>query len=392
MPPAIVYDLLRLLLGAADPVGRGIDQVDRAYARHLFTAWPAACHGLLPTPWGLRLYGRARVLRGLDALDALAGAPRTGAGVARLLAATGLAAGLPAGAAPQGALYLNIGQLGWAAPIPARLLRRRPDLRAVFLLHDAIPLERPDLVTPLGTWAHRHMLDVACRHAAGLIFTTAAAAEQVLRHLPPPLPPGRAPPRSIAVPLPVPAGWTRAAPSGGQPPYFVAVGALEPRKNHTLLLQVWQALRLRVGGAVPGLVIAGRPARGGRPVLRALRAARGPDLIVLRGLPGGALRGLIAGARALLMPSLAEGFGLPIIESLALGTPVLASDLPAHREAGGGFATYLDPGDPAAWLAAIERHAAPVPPPRVAGYQPLTQAAYFARIDAFLSQDWSSAI
>ena len=71
MAPAIVYDVLRLFIGASRRTPRGIDRVDLAYARHLFGGWRGDCHGLMPTPWGLRLYDRRRVLRGLDRLEAL---------------------------------------------------------------------------------------------------------------------------------------------------------------------------------------------------------------------------------------------------------------------------------------------------------------------------------
>ena len=65
------------------------------------------------------------------------------------------------------------------------------------------------------------------------------------------------------------------------------------------------------------------------------------------------LAGLIAGARALLMPSLAEGFGLPVAEALAFGTAVIASDLAVFREFAGDIPSYIDPLDGAAWERAI---------------------------------------
>jgi len=65
------------------------------------------------------------------------------------------------------------------------------------------------------------------------------------------------------------------------------------------------------------------------------------------------LAGLIAGARALLMPSFAEGFGMPVAEALQLGTPVIASDLPVYREFAGSIPTYLDAIDGPGWLSSI---------------------------------------
>ncbi len=68
---------------------------------------------------------------------------------------------------------------------------------------------------------------------------------------------------------------------------------------------------------------------------------------------------MIAGARGLLMPSFAEGYGMPVTEALALRTPVVCSDLPALREAGGDVPLFLDPLDGPAWKRAIDDLSAP---------------------------------
>ncbi len=430
MASSIVFDLLRLFLGPATPTPRGIDRVDLAYARYLFSTWPGDCVGVLPTPVGMRLYDRRRVLRGLDMLEALwregsarpdivlanverrirgkAGAPsdprhpmirklRSVPRLGRLL----LAAGLPNGgsaiaAAPDQAIYLNVGQLGWAAPWLVSWLRHRPDMRPVFMLHDAIPVERPDLVTPIGCTAHRRMLKTAAQHAAGLIFTTQAATASILRVLESH---GQPAPRTISLHLPVaPSFLTSAEPEPGpdtEPAlanhaYFVVVGAIEQRKNLLMLLNVWSRLRRLRSGRTPRLVIAGSPGRGGLPILRQLQTTgAADDVIVASGLPSPALRRLVANARAVLMPSWAEGFGLPIIEALAVGTPVLASDLASHREVGGELAVYLDPDDEAGWLREICRFAdgdstTAALKGRVGAYRGTTPAEYFSRIANFL--------
>ncbi len=89
------------------------------------------------------------------------------------------------------------------------------------------------------------------------------------------------------------------------------------------------------------------------------------------------------------MPSFAEGFGLPIIEALAVGTPVIASDLPAHREVAGDLAVYRDPTDGPGWLADIcmfaDGHGSAAEiRRRVADYRPTTWGEYFVRIERFL--------
>jgi glycosyltransferase involved in cell wall biosynthesis len=75
-------------------------------------------------------------------------------------------------------------------------------------------------------------------------------------------------------------------------------------------------------------------------------------------LPAGRLRAVRDGALAALVPSRKEGFGLPVLEAMAAGVPVLASDTPALREVGGEAAAYLPVDDPAAWARAIDALAA----------------------------------
>ncbi len=419
----MLHDVLRLFLGATGRTPRGIDRVDHAYARFLCSGWPGPCFGVLPTPHGPRLIDRARVLRGLDRLETLwqedadtaedpvlahvqarlagrpaspvarASSPNSLAALPRLrtlLAATGIARGKAAVTeAPRGAVYLNVGQLGWAAPFTTRWLRRRPDIRPVFMLHDAIPVERRDLVSGLGHRTHRMMLHSVARRAAGLIVTTDSAAQSVLSAL---AERGHAPVPTARIPLPV---WpvflspVPPDPALAERPYFLVCGAIEPRKNLSMLLDIWRDLGRERGAATPFLVVAGALAHGGAPILQRLRAA-GAHVVAVANLPSPSLRSLMAHARALLMPSLAEGFGLPIIEALALGTPVLASALPAHREAGGGLPVYLDPHDQAAWTAEIIALAEGGPAlaalrRRVAAFRPFTQAEYFDRAGAFLA-------
>ena len=90
--------------------------------------------------------------------------------------------------------------------------------------------------------------------------------------------------------------------------------------------------------------------------------------------------GSVAGARALLFPTLAEGFGLPPVEALALGTPVIASDLAVLREVLGPNAVYLPPADPYPWRQEILR-ALSDPQPRRA---PVTPRTWESHVNAVL--------
>ncbi|WP_294389604.1 glycosyltransferase [uncultured Sphingomonas sp.] len=140
-------------------------------------------------------------------------------------------------------------------------------------------------------------------------------------------------------------------------PYFVCVGTIEPRKNHLLLLHLWRALSEERGAAaIPRLILIGRRGWENEQVVDMLeRCPALKDCVEERsGLPDTEVQALVAGARALLLPSFAEGYGMPVTEALMLRVPVVCSDLPALREAGGAVPTFLDPLDGPAWRAAVD--------------------------------------
>jgi glycosyltransferase involved in cell wall biosynthesis len=292
---------------------------------------------------------------------------------------------------PENSIYVNVAQVGLAMPRIVSWLRRRPDIKSVFMLHDVIPLEHPELVSPRESRRHETIVDRSASFADGLIVSTTAAREAIsqafrLR--------GRASIPIVTVPLAVaPVFLERVDPDPDLRglDYFVTCGVIEPRKNHLLLLDIWRGLVGRRGERAPKLVIVGSHGADGEPVLRALEQCRflHGQVILAHGLSSPALRQLLAHARALLMPSFAEGFGLPVIEALAVGTPVVASDLPPHREIAGDLAVYRHPTDGPGWLADIcmfaeDSGTAPEMRRRVAAYRPTTWGEYFVQIEQFL--------
>lgn len=119
--------------------------------------------------------------------------------------------------------------------------------------------------------------------------------------------------------------------------YLLAVGTLEPRKNLQRLIDSYA-----VAGDQPPLVLAGAAGWGADLDTSAIPAGR---IIRTGRLPFPDLQAVVAGAAGLLMPSLEEGFGLPTIEALACGVPVLASDISVFREVLADQATLVDPLD-----------------------------------------------
>lgn len=137
--------------------------------------------------------------------------------------------------------------------------------------------------------------------------------------------------------------------------FALAVGDLSPRKNLALLIDRWADVH-RASGL--HLVVAGSGAWRSEPVVARLEVlVRDGMASWVRGLGDPALRWLYEQARVLLYPSREEGFGLPLVEALAVGTPVITSTDPALVEVGAGRTTALDPDDADAWHEAILRAA-----------------------------------
>jgi len=125
--------------------------------------------------------------------------------------------------------------------------------------------------------------------------------------------------------------------------FLLFVGTVEPRKNLVRLLQAFDVL-CQAPSFSHGLVIVGDKGWNDRPILDGLRACRAADRIVLTGHVSAAdLPVLYNLADALVMPSLYEGFGLPVLEAMACGTPVVTSNVSSLPEVAGDAAVLVDP-------------------------------------------------
>jgi glycosyltransferase involved in cell wall biosynthesis len=289
------------------------------------------------------------------------------------------------------AVYLNVSQYPLSSPSYFRWLQERPDVKPVFMIHDLLPIQYPEFFHPASVKRHARRLSVFAKIAAGAIVSTPAVADALLAYLN----------RLGRKTLPLLIQALPASPTFHRPrehdeglaarPYFIICGTIEPRKNHLLLLNLWRELARLSGFATPKLIVAG--ARGWEnenivDMLERCPAIR-DHVIEASGLSTPSLKRLIDNARAVLMPSFAEGYGLPVAEALAAGTPVLASDLPSLRAIGGSAVTWLDPVDGLGWLAAIRR-LSEAPAHWVQGGRDRPRSAladetYFQQIEAFLS-------
>jgi glycosyltransferase involved in cell wall biosynthesis len=174
-------------------------------------------------------------------------------------------------------------------------------------------------------------------------------------------------------------------------PYFVVVGTIEPRKNHLLLLQIWREMAQR-SIPLPRLVIVGGRGWENEQVVDMLERCEAikPHVAQATSLGSQDLADLIDGARAVLAPSFEEGYGLPIVEALSLGAPVVAAESDAAREVSQGRACLLSSLDGLGWAGEIERlasdtdyHAARRS--RARGFVAPNWRDYFASLDEFVS-------
>ncbi len=136
-------------------------------------------------------------------------------------------------------------------------------------------------------------------------------------------------------------------------PYLLFVGQIAARKNLAPLLAAFRALRGRPSGRGLTLVLAGPVQTGGDEIVDAAKSSG--DAVRFLGYVGDdELPALYAGAAAFAFPGKGEGFGIPILEAMACGAPVVAARAGANPSTGGDAAVYVDPDDADAWAAALE--------------------------------------
>jgi glycosyltransferase involved in cell wall biosynthesis len=126
--------------------------------------------------------------------------------------------------------------------------------------------------------------------------------------------------------------------------YLITLGTIEPRKNLIRLVSALRALRQK--DPQLALVIVGGTGWLYQDLIQKLEALDDPRAVLLPGyVPDAELPAVISGATALVLASLYEGFGLPILEAMACGTPVVCSNVSSIPELGGDAARYFDPQD-----------------------------------------------
>ncbi|MCW2544699.1 MAG: glycosyl transferase group 1 [Frankiales bacterium] len=217
-------------------------------------------------------------------------------------------------------------------PVPSRA-------PLVMTAHDTAAIERPDLHPPHQVASQRHQLD-GWRRAARVVAVSQATADALARL-------GVDPARiSVArhglTPLPA------AGPPVLEQPFLLAVGEVNARKDLPTLIAAFRQADLPEDLL---LVLAGPDG------FRAEETTRltGGQVRALGRVEDDVLGALYRDALALCFPTLGEGFGLPVLEAMSAGKPLVVSDLDVLREVAEGAALFVPPGDVTAWSGALER-------------------------------------
>ncbi|MEM9966634.1 MAG: glycosyltransferase family 1 protein [Pseudomonadota bacterium] len=220
------------------------------------------------------------------------------------------------------------------------------------MVHDVIPLSHPQFQRSAAVAQFERKLQLTSRFADRVIYNSSETRDQAKRFFSDfgRIPPGIVAPLGIDVDV---------APDADLPPelkfdepYFLTVGTIEPRKNHAFLLDLWDMM----GSEAPKLLICGSRGWKNEGVFDRLDQLTVHDRVTeVSGLDDAKLLALMKNAQALLFPSLVEGYGLPVVESLAVGSRVLCNDLSVLREVSRSSAQLVAVSDSQRWINIIQR-------------------------------------
>jgi glycosyltransferase involved in cell wall biosynthesis len=217
----------------------------------------------------------------------------------------------------------------------------------VVTFHDLIYHRHPELFSRADRASYAWRYRASAERATAIVSVSAATRDDLIACY------GVAPDRIAVIPPAVDPRFAIATSNearaavrtrhGLPAEYLLSLGTLEPRKNQALAIEAMG----RLGPEVPSLVLVGRDG-GSLAALRELASRRGVTDRVhfLTAVPDADLPAIVQGATLFLYPSWAEGFGMPIVEALLAGVPVIASDVACLREAGGGESRYVPHEDP----------------------------------------------
>jgi glycosyltransferase involved in cell wall biosynthesis len=230
----------------------------------------------------------------------------------------------------------------------SRAATQTPGPPLVMTCHDLIPLVMPEYQTRAISGYYRWWFPRVGRRVSHFVTDSEHTKADMVRVL------GVAPERISTVYLGVNSRFTIEPPVLEKQSIFIAVSTVEPRKNFERTVRAFLKFKERNPHYPGSLHIIGR-ANWTTPELAGYAAAHANEVIIRGHLPDSELHTLYRNATGLIYPSLYEGFGLPVLEAMALGCPVVTSRLTSIPEVGGDAVVYVDPLDVDSISTGIER-------------------------------------
>jgi glycosyltransferase involved in cell wall biosynthesis len=240
---------------------------------------------------------------------------------------------------------------------PHYTMPERAKVPKVVTVHDLTFFDHPEWHERAKVPFFRRAIRVAARHADAVVCVSRATADRLAERLAPTAP-VHIVPHGVDHARFTPAGdldvdSARLAALGVRAPYVLFVGTVEPRKDVPALVRAFD--RMAGHHREIGLVIAGGPGWGRAAVDRAVAEARHAERILRTGyVPDDAVPALLRSASAVAYPSLEEGFGLPALEALACGAPLVTTTGSAMEEVAEGAALLVPPADVDALAGALD--------------------------------------
>lgn len=346
-----VLDLSRSFSRLGRPAPTGIDRVERAYLEEVIRreGW-----ALIRTPRGFLMFEPDRLSRLPEYLDRtdLDGADL--ASTIRAIAssrASTLSIRKIMWRMPNGLAYINVGHTN-LNPQTFRAMMEMPDNRKIVMIHDTIPIDYPEYQTEVARAKFVERLTAVINFANHIIVPSDEVRESLERRM---VGTGHRVP-ILVTPLGVDIGGMPLNVPRTEKPYFVVLGTIEPRKNHKLLIDIWERMHRKMDESrIPELRIIGARGWKNEEIFNWLDNSPlvGRTVFELGQLPDKEMKAQLAGAAGLLFPSRVEGFGLPPFEAATMGVPTVTSPLRSVEIYLGDMAIYADPDDMYQWFQAI---------------------------------------
>lgn len=289
---------------------------------------------------------------------------------------------------PTHGFLLNIDYSGLSKARYVQMIKNL-NLKPLFFVHDLIPITHPEYFPKFCDRRHKDRINQILKLAAGIIVNSQATQTALIQFAQ----------QSNQTLPPILRAWLSSSFTNHDhnkrfidAPYFVMLSTIEPRKNHLLLLQIWQKFAIQLGNKSPKLVIIGQSGWNNHHLLHFIeREPTIQNLIVYKSTCSDEeLIQYMYHAQALLFPSFTEGYGLPLIEALAMNIPTIVSDIPVFREIAQNVPEYIDPTDDKRWAETILSYTTPDSPRRTEQLQRLLHFQtpswddHFEKVDAFI--------